>query len=240
MTRTLFAFALAMVCAIALACGQTVVQPKEPDACKLQVVDMSILASPRINPTEAGDARPVQTRVYQLASMTALDNVDFMDLYQDDKKALGEDLIKKQEFPVYPDSRTDIRFERDEKAMYLAVVSIFRSPKGRSWYTTFELPPAPGKGNCYLKVCKDGVCADAGPQLNPHYVVWIDGTRLDSGDDRLEEYPEPGKYQRVLAPMQPAGKGPIVKPFPRRANEDAPAPPKAAGDEHGGGEGEKK
>lgn len=198
---------VAIACSVGLACGAQVLPIKEPDACKLQIVDMSIIASPRINPTEAGEGRPVQTRVYQLSSDVRLNNADFMDVFADDKKALGDDLVKVQEFPVYPDSRSDIRFERDEKAMYLAVVSLFRSPKGRAWYTLFDLPPPPGKGNCYLKVCKDGQCTDAGPNLNPHYVVWIDGTRVDSGEDKLEDYPAPGRFQRVLAPMRPAGSG---------------------------------
>ena len=136
-TRLFLVLAVAVACAVGLACGQTVLPIKEPDACKLQIVDMSILASPRINSTEAGEGRPVQTKVYQLASDVRLNNADFMDVFKDDKKALGEDLIKVQEFPVYPDSRSDIRFERDEKALYLAVGSIFRSPKGRSWYTLF-------------------------------------------------------------------------------------------------------
>lgn len=183
--------------AIFLACGNTVVPIKEPDNCKLQIVDMAILASPRINTTEKGEPRPVQVRVYQLASDTRLNHADFQEMWKDDKKALGEDLLKVQEFPVYPDSRSDVRFERDSKALFVAVMAIFRSPKGRSWYTLFELPPAPGNGNCYAKVCKDGLCADSGPQLNPHFTVWIDGSRVDEGEDKLESYPKPGKSQHI-------------------------------------------
>lgn len=221
LARSLVVAVLALGSAVAIACGQTVLPIKEPDNCKLQIVDMSILASPRINPTDRGEGRPVQVRIYQLASDTRLHNADFLDVYKDDKKVFGEDLIKTQEFPVYPDSRTDIRFERDDKALHLAVVAIFRSPKGRSWYTIYELPPAPGKGSCYLKVCKDGICKDAGPDLNPHFVVWIDGTRVDTGDDRLDEYPEPGRYQRVLSPLDggPPGRNPVNDTDSRKAPE---------------------
>ncbi len=244
--RGLAATALAVSCAVGIACGQTIVPVKEPDACKLQIVDMSILAGPKINPTDRGEGRPVQTRVYQLASDIKLNNVDFMDVYTDDKKALGEDIVKVQEFPSFPDSRQDIRFERDEKALYVAVVSLFRSPKGRSWYTLFELPPAPGKGNCYLKVCKNGDCKDAGPQLNPHYVVWIDGTRVDSGEDHLEDYPVAGRFQQVLSPL-PAESGlgipgarPVATASGRLGQAGPPTGPRkpitSAADEQGGAE----
>ena len=54
-----------LVCAIgtialmaAVACGDVIVPPKEPDSCKLQVVDMTILASQRLNPTDLGEPRP--------------------------------------------------------------------------------------------------------------------------------------------------------------------------------------
>jgi type VI secretion system protein VasD len=185
--------------AFAFACGEIAAAPpaKEPDACKLQVVDMTILASPRINPTDSGEARPVMTRVYQLASDTRLNHADFRDLWKEDKKALGEDLLKVQEFPMYPDSRTDIHFERDANALVVAVVALYRTPKGRTWYSVVELPPPPGKGNCYTKACKDGLCKDAGPDLHPKFVFWLDGTHVDVGDDRLEDYPHPGRYQRA-------------------------------------------
>ena len=239
--RWIAATALAVSCALGIACGQTIVPVKEPDSCKLQIVDMSILTGPKVNATESGEGRPVQTRVYQLASDIRLNNADFMDVFTDDKKALADDIVKVQEFPSFPDSRQDIRFERDEKALYVAVVSLFRSPKGRSWYTLFELPPAPGKGNCYLKVCKEGNCRDSGPQLNPHYVVWIDGTRVDTGEDHLDDYPVAGRFQRVLSPL-PEQSGPGIpggRPVATAtaAPQNTPRKPvTSAADEQGGAE----
>lgn len=224
--KSLLLLALNLVVTVLfLACGNTIVPIKDPDACKLQVVDMTILASPRINVTDRGEARPVQVRVYQLASDTRLNNVDFQEMWKDDKKALGEDLIKVQEFPVYPDSRTDVRFERDTKALFVAVMAIFRSPKGRSWYTLFELPPAPGNGNCYAKLCKDGLCEDAGPQLNPKFSVWIDGSRVDEGSDKLENYPKPGRAQHIGEMPESPGLSPGAPTATARERPAGPGTP---------------
>src|SRR5437870_3136800 len=51
---------------IACSTNNQILPVKEPDKCTLQVVGMSIISSPRINPTENGCPRPVQLRIYQL------------------------------------------------------------------------------------------------------------------------------------------------------------------------------
>lgn len=196
-------FAVAVSAVVALvgsACGQTAAPPKEPEGCKIQMVDLTILASGRINPTELGEARPVQVRLYQLANETRLERATFQSVWKDDKAALEGDLIKSEELSVYPASRTDITFERDEKAMVIAAVALFRTPRGRSWYTTFELPPAPGKGACG-PTCPNGECADAGPKTNPHFIVWMDGTRVDEGSDHIDEYPRKGRNVEMHVPF---------------------------------------
>lgn len=209
LARPIACLALLIVASTAMgatvsACGTTIVPIKEPENCKLQVVDMTVLASPRLNPTVLGDPRPVQLRIYQLATDVRLNNANFVDVWKDDKKTLREDIIKMEELSIYPDSRTDIKFERDERALFVAAVALFRNPKGRSWWTIFELPPAPGKGNCSLLRCDGGICGDGGrpgPDLTPRYAVWIDGTRVDNGDDHMDEYPESGRVRTVHLPF---------------------------------------
>lgn len=192
--------------ATAVACSQPV-PPKEPEACKLQKVNMTILAAPRINQADNGDARPVQLRIYQLAADVRLNNASFNDIWKADKATLADDFVKSEEMSVYPDSRTDVTFERDDKAQVIGAVALFRNPKGRSWYTTFELPPSPGKGACMAN-CPDGNCGDAGPKLNPHYVVWIDGSRVDEGSDHVDEYPKSGRQIEAHLPFNDNGQAP--------------------------------
>ena len=184
-----------------------------------------MVSSPVINPTVAGEARPVQLRIYQLKIDTVLQNATFEQIWKDDKKTLGEDLVKVDELPIYPQSRTEVKFERDDSASVVVGVALFRNPKGKSWFTTFELPPAPSKGEaCGLAAkCEDPSKCDAGPpkgpELRPKFSLWIDGTVIEAGDDHLDDVPADGGRASIVhlsgskgggsssaAPPPPAGK----------------------------------
>ena len=173
-----------------------------PDRCKFQVVDMTILGSRRLNPTETGEARPVQLRIYQSKSDARFNFAEFEDIWKKDQKTLGDDYVSMQEITVYPESRADVRFERDEAALNIVAMGLFRNPSGRTWWTSFDLPPPPGKGECGAD-CPDGQC-DGGSNLNPHYVVWLDGTRVDDGADHLDDYPEGRWPRQSSAKLSPA------------------------------------
>ena len=135
-----------------IACSSNTTLPiKEPDSCKQQIIGTSVIASERLNPTECGDSRPVQLRIYQLKTDIRLQNASFDEIWKQDKETLKDDLIKVEEMTVYPDSRQEIKFERDDAALVVAFVALFRNHRGRSWYTTFELPPPAGRGTA---VCR--------------------------------------------------------------------------------------
>jgi type VI secretion system protein VasD len=210
-----------------MACSTPIVPPaKEPEACKLQVVNMTILSSGLINPSVLGEARPVQLRIYQLATDVRFQNADFEDIWKRDKATLQDDLIKVEEMSVYPNYRIDVQFERDEKAMVVAAVALFRNPTGRTWGVTFDLPPPPGKGNCATPQCADGKCGDGGaspPNLLPRYAVWIDGTKVDEGDDHLEDEIPNVVTKRVRLPF--SGPMPAPPPAPEAPAPEPPAPP---------------
>jgi type VI secretion system protein VasD len=234
-TRVLFAAALATVAlsipiGAFVACGQTAAPPKEPEPCKQQILTLTIIASPRINLANNGEARPVQLRIYQLATDVRLNNASFEEMWKKDKETLQEDFLKYEELSVYPDSRTDIRFERDERALVLGAVALFRQPKGRSWYTILELPPPPGKGACQ-PYCPGGVCGDggeeAGPAINPHFIIWVDGSRVDEGSDHIDDYPESGRRQELRLPFRGAGEGPRDEQPSQPSQPPKSAPPPA-------------
>jgi type VI secretion system protein VasD len=212
---------------LGIACSSS--QPvivQSPRSCTLQIVGMTIIASPKINPEEDGSPRPVQLRLYQLKTDTRLLNASFDQLWKDDKGTLQDDLVKVDEFPVYPDTRTEVKFERDPAALFVVGVALFRNPKGHTWWTEFELPPAPGKGDCMLldPKCSGPDCQkDAGgPSLQPHFSIWIDQSRIDDGADHLDEYPDATRIRQLYLRSSVPGGAPAV-----RSPSSVPSPPSA-------------
>ena len=64
---------------------------------------------------------------------------------------------------------------------------------------SFELPPAPGKGDCLTPGCEGDSC---GSNLNPKFSLWVDGTRVDDGADHLDDVTE-GRRIRVVTLSKP-------------------------------------
>lgn len=195
--------------------GQTILPVKEGKKCELQVVSLTIVASPLINPTIDGEARPVQMRIYQLKDDIKLQAASFEQIWKEDAGVLGPDIVKRDDVFVYPNTRTDVKFDRDPNAAHIVGAALFRNPKGRSWYMAFELPPAPGKGDCMVPGCEDeGKC---GPNLNPKFSLWVDATRVDDGADHLGDVTD-GRRIRIVT---------LSKPVPQPAAPASGAPTEA-------------
>ena len=171
------------------ACSSTP-PPEVPEKCDLQIVTSAVITSPYINPSERGEPRPVQVRIYQLKSDVGFLNSDFEEVWKKDAEVLGEDLVKAEEFPVYPDTRTEVKFERDDAAQFIVAAALFRNPTGKNWFKSFELPPSPADGQCGAR-CPDGECAEA-PVLDPRFYIWIDDTRVEDGIEYADYFPEGG------------------------------------------------
>jgi type VI secretion system protein VasD len=150
----------------------------------------AVIASPHINPTSEGESRPVQLRLYQLKTDTSFINATFEQIWHDEKTILGESLAKVEEVTVYPNTRSPFAFERDESSQFLIAAALFREPRGRAWYYSFELPPPPSAGACGLKCVGDD--CDAGAEKDPRIFIWIDGMVVQDGAEHAEDEPSEG------------------------------------------------
>lgn len=160
--------------------------PEEAEPCDRQVLTAAIISTAHINPAENGEARPVQLRLYQLKNDVAFRNSSFEQVWKADEEKLAEDLLDRQEFPVYPDARKQVDFERNPEAQYIVAAALFRTPRGKQWFTTFELPPPPGQEACGAS-CVDGEC-DEPVDLNPKVYIRVDGTRVTDGSDWSDSF----------------------------------------------------
>lgn len=179
--------------------GPTIVPIPNAKKCELQVVSLTVVASPLINPTLDGETRPVQLRIYQLKDDVRLQGATFEQVWKEDAATLTQDIVKRDDVFVYPNTRTDVKFDRDPTASFVVGAALFRNPKGKSWYVSFELPPAPGKGDCLAPGCEDGKC---GSNANPRFSMWVDATRVDDGADHLSDVTD-GRRIRVVQLSKP-------------------------------------
>lgn len=193
--------AAAVVGGLGTACSSSPVIVQPAKSCTLQVVGMTIISSPRINLAEDGSPRPVQVRLYQLKTDTRMLAASFQQIWKEDKATLQDDLMKVDEFSIFPDTRSEVKFERNPDALFVMGVALFRNPQGRTWWTEFELPPAPGKGDCMNPdpKCSGPDCAKdgGGAPLKPHFSLWIDESRIDDGADHLDEYPDATRIRQL-------------------------------------------
>lgn len=213
--------ACALACALATSScgGPTIVPISSAKKCELQVVSLTVVASPSINPTIDGETRPVQLRIYQLKDDVRLQSATFDQVWKEDAATLGQDIVKRDDVFVYPNTRTDVKFDRDPSASFVVGAALFRNPKGKSWYVSFELPPAPGKGDCLAPGCEDGKC---GNDANPRFSMWVDATRVDDGADHLSDVTD-GRRIRVVQLSKPVPAASPSSSSPASTSSGAPA-----------------
>jgi type VI secretion system VasD/TssJ family lipoprotein len=78
--------------------------------------------------------------MYQLRGIQKLENAEFEEIWQNAAEYLGEDLVKFDEFTVFPADRVANPLEVGEGVSYVVAVALVRKPAGDSWRAIYELP----------------------------------------------------------------------------------------------------
>jgi len=184
---------LALVAGIAALarCSSKAPAAKVPAAaCALPNPLLAITASETAN-ASAGQGRPVQVRVYQLKSDARLLSAKFEDVWQNDAAYLAGDLIKVEEYTVYPGQTKEVKVARSPEAQSLAAVALFREPQGKSWFLTYELATPR----------KDAPC----PPGEPRIAVWVDRMQIEDGQGRATGTETPASEKPVPDRGQQSG-----------------------------------
>ncbi len=144
--------------------------PKQDVAsCKQPTVLVSLAATDKVNPALDGRGRPVQIRLYVLKSDAQLQTATFDEVWQNESKAFGEDLLKSQGLTVFPQETKTVSVAPVAGARNLAVIALFREPQGKNWFVSYQLDtPKPGQpcpAEQAVRVALDGmqVAGDRAP-----------------------------------------------------------------------------
>ena len=78
-------------------------------------VRVTLLPTHRLNPDESGAPLSVIVRVYQLKNRERFERADFRALWKSDEKVLEGDLLERQEVTVYPETKTSVELQVDQK-----------------------------------------------------------------------------------------------------------------------------
>jgi type VI secretion system protein VasD len=98
-------------------------------------VRVTLLPTNRLNPDESGAPLSVIVRVYQLRNRERFERADFRALWKNDEKVLEGDLLERKEITVYPDTKTSVELQVDQKkgVQFLGIMALFRKPQGELW-----------------------------------------------------------------------------------------------------------
>ncbi len=155
----------------------------------------------------------------------------FRDIWTNDEETLGDAVVARDEFWVYPDSRTGRQFERNPDANYIVGVAIVRRPAGVSWRTILELPPPAAEAQC--AALQENPEAAPEEEPNVHLAFELDDYQIEGGV-RLEYPPPPCADDDPICQAERAareaaeGAAPEAPEVPEVPEvPQAPAPPSA-------------
>lgn len=115
------------------------------------LVAMSIAATASINPNSSSEPSPVVLRIYQLKSDSAFKAAEFSELFYNDRKVLGGDLLGQKEYNVKPGDKLTYDATVSPETRYIGVVAGFRDIDNATWRAIEQAVPE-GENSWLLNV----------------------------------------------------------------------------------------
>jgi type VI secretion system protein VasD len=133
---------------------------------------VSVTASEQVNAGPDGRGLPVQVRLYQLKSEAKLLNAFFEEVWKDDSKTLAEDLVAVRELTAFPGQTERFSLDQSPDSRVLAAVALFREPRGKDWFVSYNLLLAKQEPPC--------------PPSEPSISIWLDRMKIQDGEGRVQ------------------------------------------------------
>lgn len=117
--------ATGLVAALLAACGTSPTK-----------LSLDIAASGTLNPNSEQQPSPVVLRVYELKTPDGFNGAGFFDLFDNDTKTLGGDLLGKREFEIAPGQKTTYNNDISPESQYVGILAGYRDIDNATWRTT--------------------------------------------------------------------------------------------------------
>lgn len=170
--------ALGLCTALTLgACKNKNKETCKPDDYTFKEIAVHIQAAADLNLDGDGNPLPTVVRVYQLSGDLATRSLDFTEMWEDGKTALGDEFISEKEFQIYADSSEVIQIKPEKDARYILAFGGFQQAVGNTWYTVYEIPDTYGKQACELKAEEK----DPATLGQPCVYLYMERNQIDGG-----------------------------------------------------------
>jgi type VI secretion system protein VasD len=103
-------------------------------------VKLTLRATADVNPDANGRPSPVVVRIYQLKADAAFAGAEFFALYDDEQKALGPDLVKRDEFTLGPGESSPAPVQVSPDARFIGVIAAYRDYRNAQWRVVTKAP----------------------------------------------------------------------------------------------------
>ncbi|KRR19670.1 type VI secretion system lipoprotein TssJ [Bradyrhizobium retamae] len=108
---------------------------------KTTPIKFVVEADELVNPNAHGKPSPVVVRIYELKSTASFTQAQFFELFDDDAKRLGPDLVAKREIELTPGEKFDFERNTPIETRNVGVIAGFRSGNDAQWRSTAEIKP---------------------------------------------------------------------------------------------------
>jgi len=104
-------------------------------------LEVSIEASPNLNPNAEGRPSPIVMRFYELSSADVFESSDFFTLYDNEMAALGKFIVFRDEMNIKPGQLNTFKREAKPETRYIGVIAAYRDLDNARWRGLLEIKP---------------------------------------------------------------------------------------------------
>jgi type VI secretion system protein VasD len=130
--RTIPIAFLMMGCVWIVACSSA---PPKP-----QIVKLTFIASPDVNPDSQNRASPVVVRLYQLKDDAAFKDADIFTLFDKEQATLAAALVSREEYELAPGEHRNVELKLSHDAHFVGVVAGYRDIRNAQWRAEIGAP----------------------------------------------------------------------------------------------------